>query len=84
MGIVRDYGTGHDNCLAALDRVFDEACTVRSGRRNREGDVQRGRDDHVDVDLKARMRNSVRSAASDGGPAEAKALWEAGPEQKHQ
>ena len=82
LGIVRDYGTGHANCLQALDRVFDEACTVRNGRRNRTGDRQRGTDDRLDEDLKNKMRNSVRSAASDGGPAEAKALWEASPRAK--
>lgn len=74
LGIARDFGTGHEACLAAVQGVVRQACLKVSGRRR--PDLETGQLDALDEALLAQFRAKVRVASSDGGPAESKAIWE--------
>ena len=70
LGLSRDYGVGHENCLAALQQIMQRACTRRRGRRSSPCDT-------VEDFALQRLRQSMRAGASDGGPQEVKCLYEA-------
>jgi hypothetical protein len=81
LGIARDYGTGHVAAMKALEGVVNDACTLMRGRRE-TGKHDVGPADIVDSDMLSTFRGAVRCAAADGGPSEAKALWECSPRAK--
>ena len=73
-GLARDYGTGHEKCLAALEDILKRFCTAREGPRGE--DLIDGPGDKLLDEAYQKLRSSMKGAASDSGPTECKALYE--------
>ena len=81
LGLARDYGTGPANCLKAIEAVMREKCTRKQGRR-KIPHYDKGEGDKFDAELFNKLRNGNTSIASDSGPTEMKAAFEACPTAK--
>jgi hypothetical protein len=81
LGLARDYGTGPTNCLKAIEAVMRQKCTRKHGRRTIPH-YDKGEGDKFDAELFNKLRNGNTSIASDSGPTEMKAAFEACPTAK--
>jgi hypothetical protein len=74
IGLKRDFGTTASEVETAMLDILKSACTLRQGRRSK--DLIAGPGDVFKPVHYNHVRECIRSGASDGGTAEAKALYE--------
>jgi hypothetical protein len=81
LGMARDYGTGAENCEAAIKSIVRRACIIRKGRRLARAvdDEAMGSEDVFDKELYDHFRSIVRVAVADGGTTEQRAIYNCGP-----